>query len=75
VSLAVTASRGAFYLGWICTRCLAADVEDGPLDVLGVYAIREDAEWELLIEEYNDFLEPPDAALAGAHEHEYPTVE
>jgi hypothetical protein len=59
VPLAVTASASAFYLGWICPRCLAADAEGGLLDVLGVYATREDAKWSLLIEEYYASIEPP----------------
>ena len=73
--LAVTASNGTFYLGWICSRCLAADVEDGLIDVLGLYATREDAEWELLNEEYYVSLEPPDAGHAEMSNHEYATVE
>jgi hypothetical protein len=72
IPLAVTPSGDTFYLGWICPRCLIADVEDGLLDVLGVYATREDAEWELLIEEDYASLEPPDPGLAEAPDHEYP---
>jgi hypothetical protein len=60
VPLAVTASAGTFYLGWICPRCLAADTEGSLLDVLGVYATPEDAEQDLLSEEYHASLEPPD---------------
>ena len=75
--LAVIASAGTFYLGWTCRRCLAADTESGLLDVLGVYATREDAEWDLLTEEYYASLEPPDLdpAEAPAQAHEYTTVE
>jgi hypothetical protein len=60
VPLAITASAGTFYLGWICPRCLVADIEDPLVDVLGVHATREDAEWNLLTEEYYASLEPPD---------------
>jgi len=63
VPLAVTASDGTFYLGWICSRCLAADLEDGLTDVLGFYATRKDAEWELLIEEHYASFAPPDLDL------------
>jgi hypothetical protein len=75
VPLAVTASNGAFYLGWVCPRCLVADVEDGLLDVLGIYATREDAEWELLVEEHYASLAAPNPDLAKAPGHESPTVE
>jgi hypothetical protein len=71
--LAVTGLRRHFYPGWICRRCLATDSEDGLLDVLGVYATHEDAEWDVLTEEYYPSLEPPDLdlaeALAQAHEY------
>jgi hypothetical protein len=63
VPLAVTRSNGAFYLGWICPRCLAADVEDGLLDVVGVYTTHEDAEWGFLSEEYQASFDPPDPVL------------
>jgi hypothetical protein len=76
VSLAVTASAGTFYLGWICPRCLVGDAEDGLIDVLGVYATREDAEWELLSEgQYASPEPPPDRRLAEVPDHEYTTVE
>ena len=58
VPLAVTLSAGTFYLGWICPRCLGADTPDTLLDVLGVYAACEDAEWDLLCEEYHASVEP-----------------
>lgn len=61
--LAVTASADTIYLGWICPRCLAADADAGLIDVLGVYATREDAEWDLLAEEHCATLEPPDIEL------------
>jgi hypothetical protein len=48
--LAVTASGGTFYLGWICARCLAVDAKDGLLDIIGVHATSEDAEMDLLTE-------------------------
>ena len=64
--LAVIASSGVFYLGWICVRCLADDVEDGLIDVLGVYATCEDAEWDLLMKEYCASLEPLDLDVADA---------
>ncbi len=63
VAFAVTGSADSFYLGWICSRCLAADV-DGILDVVGVYARREDADWDLLTKEY--CLQAPDPGLADA---------
>ncbi len=66
VPLAITASAGTFYLGWICPRCLAADTEGSLLDVLGVYATREDADWNLLSEAYYASLEPPDPGLDAA---------
>jgi hypothetical protein len=50
--LAVTASGGTFYLGWICARCLAVDAKDGLLDIIGVHATSEDAEMDLLTEKY-----------------------
>lgn len=53
VPLAVTAtSTSTFYLGWICARCLAADTEDGLLDVIGVHRTWEDAYVDLLTEEH-----------------------
>jgi hypothetical protein len=58
VPLAVTASAGTFYLGWICPRCLAADSDGSLLDVLTVYATRKDAEQDLLSEEYYASLRP-----------------
>ncbi len=60
VPLAVTASDGTFYLGWTCARCLAAVADDGLLDIIGVHATREDAEMDLLAEEYWASLEPSD---------------
>ena len=63
VPLAVTASNGAFHLGWICIRCLADDVVDGLLDVLSIYASHEDAEGNLLVEEYYASFEPADLDL------------
>jgi hypothetical protein len=69
VPLAVTAFSGAFYLGWICPRCLVADVEDGLLDIFGVYATREDAEWELLMEEYYASFESPDLVMDAIRPH------
>ena len=60
VPLAVTASAGTFYPGWICPRCLAADSDGALLDVLTVYATRKDAEQDLLSEAYYASLEPPD---------------
>ncbi len=58
VPLAVTvASISTFYLGWICARCLAADAEDGLLDVIGVHHTWEDAYQDLLSEEYWASLE------------------
>jgi len=53
----VAASSSTFYLGWICARCLAADAEDGLLDVIGVHPSREDAEMDLLSEEHWASLE------------------
>ncbi len=53
VPLAVTAtSTSTFYLGWICALCLAADAEDGLLDVISLHPTREAAELDLLHEEY-----------------------
>lgn len=58
VPLAVTvASNSTFYLGWICARCLAADAEDGLIDVIGVHPTYEDACMDLLSEEYWASLE------------------
>jgi hypothetical protein len=59
VPLAVTASVGTFYLGWICPRCVATDTEGSLLDVLGVYATPEDADQDLLSEEYHASPFPP----------------
>ena len=57
VSLAVSAASSTFYLGWICARCLAADAEDGLLDIIGVYRTRGDADFDLLSHEYEASLE------------------
>ncbi len=65
VPLAVTTSAGTFYVGWICPQCLVDDV-DGVLDVVGTYATREDAEWDLLTEEYYASIKPPDPDPAEA---------
>lgn len=73
--LAVTTSADTFYRGWICLRCLADDTGDRLLDVIGVHAAREEAEWDLLTEEYYASLEPPGLGLAGALDHEYTTAE
>lgn len=59
VPLAVTAaaSSSTFYLGWICARCLAADAENGLLDIIGVHRTWEDAYVDLLTEEHWAALE------------------
>jgi len=57
VPLAVSAATSTFYLGWICARCLAADAEEGLLDVIGVYPTRGDADFDLLSLEYEASLE------------------
>jgi hypothetical protein len=68
VPLAVTCSGGTFYLGWICSRCLADDGE-GVLDVVGVYATCEDAEWDLLGDEPDlGNHETPLAVVERTHE-------
>lgn len=52
VPFAVSASADAYYVGWICPRCLDDDDNEGVLDVVGVHATLEDAEWDFLTEEY-----------------------
>jgi hypothetical protein len=59
VALAVTFCASSFYLGWICSRCLVAE-QEGLLDVVGVYTTRQDAECDLLTEEYYASLDQPD---------------
>jgi hypothetical protein len=49
-----------FYLGWICRRCLTAACL---LDILAVYATREDAESDLLSEDHQASFDPPDPLL------------
>ncbi len=58
VPLAVTVgSTSTFYLGWICARCLAADTEDGLLDVISVHRTWEEVYVDLLTEEHWAALE------------------
>lgn len=54
---AAASSAITVYLGWVCSRCLAVDAKDGLLDVISVHLTREDAEMELLSEEYWASLE------------------
>lgn len=57
VPLAVSAAASTFYLGWICARCLAADADDGLLDVISVHRMQEEAQMDCLSEEYWTSLE------------------
>jgi hypothetical protein len=48
---------------WICPRCLVADIEDALFDVICVHLTREDAEQDLLSEEFYASLDPPEPEI------------